>query len=79
MIRVSDRCPSLGTRPVRRGYAARMITGGILGALVLAVNIYVIYRVLVGPGSGLGKVLWIFIVLILPVVDVILWLLFGRK
>jgi hypothetical protein len=56
-----------------------MVTGGILGALILAVNIYVIYRILTGGGSGLSKVLWIAVVLIFPILGVILWWLLGKK
>lgn len=55
-----------------------MLTGGIIGALVLALDIYVIYRILTGGGSPLSKVLWIAIVLIFPILGVILWWLMGK-
>lgn len=56
-----------------------MITSGIIGALILAINIYAIYCVLTGGGSGLSKVLWIAAILIFPVLGVVLWYLLGRK
>jgi hypothetical protein len=43
----------------------------------LALTIYAIVKI-VGSSAGTGsKVLWILLVLLLPVVGLILWLLFG--
>ncbi|NCC28315.1 MAG: hypothetical protein EOM22_09275 [Gammaproteobacteria bacterium] len=50
---------------------------GILGLIHLALTIYAIVKIL-GSSAGTGsKVLWILLVLLLPVVGLILWLLFG--
>jgi hypothetical protein len=50
---------------------------GILGLIHLALTIYAIVKI-VGSSAGTGsKVLWILLVLLLPVVGLILWLLFG--
>ncbi|WP_296702229.1 PLDc N-terminal domain-containing protein [Thiocapsa sp. UBA6158] len=50
---------------------------GILGLIHLALTIYAIVKI-VGSSAGTGsKVLWILLVLLLPVVGLILWFLFG--
>ena len=50
---------------------------GILGLIHLALTIYAIVKIL-GSSAGTGsKVLWILLVLLLPVVGLILWFLFG--
>ncbi|NRG17901.1 PLDc N-terminal domain-containing protein [Rhizobiales bacterium] len=50
---------------------------GLLGLLVLAVDIYAIVKTL-GSGAGTGaKVIWILVILVLPLLGVILWFLFG--
>lgn len=50
---------------------------GLLGLIHLIVTIYAIVKI-VGSSAGTGsKVLWIVIVLLLPVLGLILWLLFG--
>lgn len=53
--------------------------GGLGGLIVLILDIYAIVKI-VGSDAGTGaKVLWILIVLLLPVLGVILWFLFGPK
>jgi hypothetical protein len=50
---------------------------GILGLIHLILTIYAIVKI-VGSSAGTGsKVLWIVIVLLLPVLGLILWFLFG--
>ena len=50
---------------------------GLLGLLVLAADIYAIIKT-IGSGAGTGsKVIWTLVILILPVLGVILWFLFG--
>lgn len=55
-----------------------MLVGGLLGAIILAVDIYAIYRVLTGSGSPLAKILWIVLILLFPVIGVVLWFLLGQ-
>lgn len=64
-------CPSL--------YSGMMVTGGLIGTLILALDIVAIYSVLTSAGSLLRKTFWIFLILILPLVGMILWFLIGRK
>ncbi|MGD1877577.1 MAG: PLDc N-terminal domain-containing protein [Kiloniellaceae bacterium] len=53
--------------------------GGILGLIILALDIWAIVSI-IGSGASTGaKVLWIFLVLILPVVGLIIWLLAGPR
>lgn len=52
---------------------------GLIGLLVLALDIVAIYTVLTSSMSSGKKVLWVFIILLLPVIGMILWFLIGRK
>lgn len=52
---------------------------GIWGVLVLAADIWAIINIFQSSASNGKKVLWILLVLILPVVGLILWLLFGPR
>lgn len=53
--------------------------GGLLGLLWLILVVYAIVKT-VDSGAGTGaKVLWIVLILLLPVLGVILWLLFGPR
>lgn len=52
---------------------------GILGLIILALNIYAIVKIL-GSGASTGaKVLWTLLVLVLPVVGLIIWFIAGPK
>jgi hypothetical protein len=52
---------------------------GILGLIVLILDVYAIVKVL-GSGATTGtKVLWIVLILVLPVLGVVLWWFFGPK
>ena len=52
---------------------------GFLGLVVFVLDIYAIVKTIQSDASTGGKVLWIVVVLLLPVVGFILWLLFGPK
>lgn len=52
---------------------------GLLGILILILDIWAIINV-VGTGRGAGeKAIWIALILILPVLGFIIWLLAGPK
>ena len=51
---------------------------GIIGALILALDIYVIYLILTGSGDSGTKLLWIILVLLLPIVGPILYFLIAK-
>jgi hypothetical protein len=53
--------------------------GGIVGLLILILDIYVIYRILtsrIDPGM---KLVWVIVVLVLPLLGPILYLVIGAK
>lgn len=53
--------------------------GGILGLIILILDIWAIVKT-IGSGAGTGsKVLWIVVILLLPVLGLIIWFLFGPK
>jgi len=51
---------------------------GIIGALILALDIYVIYLILTGSGDSGTKLLWVILVLLLPLVGPILYFLIAK-
>ena len=53
--------------------------GGIVGLIILALDIWAIITIIQGGGPTDKKILWIVLILILPVIGLILWLLMGRK
>ena len=52
---------------------------GFFGLIVLALDILAIASIVRAPYTGLGKFLWIVVVLILPVLGMLLYFLLGRK
>jgi hypothetical protein len=51
--------------------------GGFLGLIHLILTVYAIVKI-VQSGAGTGsKVIWIVLILLLPVLGLILWFLFG--
>ena len=53
--------------------------GGLFGLIVLIVDVWAIIKV-VSSSAGTGsKVFWVVLILLLPVLGVILWFLFGPK
>lgn len=52
---------------------------GIFGLLVLIADIWAIISVVQSRASTGSKVLWVVLVLLLPVLGLILWLLFGPR
>jgi len=53
--------------------------GGVLGLIILVLDIWAIINV-IGSGASTGaKVLWIVIILLLPLIGLILWFFMGPK
>lgn len=50
---------------------------GVLGLLILIADIYAIIKILQSTASGMKKVLWVLLVLILPVIGLIVWYFAG--
>lgn len=53
--------------------------GGILGIIILILDIYAIIRIVQSGAEPLWKAIWIVVVILLPVIGLILWFLFGPK
>ena len=53
--------------------------GGLLGLIILAFDIYAIIKIINSGASTLAKVIWVIVILVLPVLGLLLWLLFGPK
>lgn len=53
--------------------------GGIFGFLLLVANIWAIVKTVQSGASTGGKVFWIVLILILPLLGFIIWLLAGPK
>ena len=54
-------------------------TSGLLGLLILVLDIVAIVSVIAGRGSLGHKLLWTLLILLLPVVGMILYYLIGRS
>lgn len=53
--------------------------GGIIGFIILVLDIWALVRVLQSGASTGVKVLWIVIILFLPLLGLLLWFLVGPK
>ncbi len=53
--------------------------GGIGGLLILVLDVYAIVKLLSSNASTGSKVGWTVLILLLPLLGVILWFLFGPK
>ncbi len=53
--------------------------GGLLGLVILALDIYAIIKVVGSGASTVAKVLWILVILIFPVLGLLAWLVAGPK
>ena len=52
---------------------------GIVGLIILALDIWALLGVW-GSGASVGaKVIWTIVILVLPVIGLLLWFLFGPK
>jgi uncharacterized RDD family membrane protein YckC len=50
---------------------------GIIGLLIVILDVYVILQIMGGPGDPGMKLLWIILVLLLPLIGPILYFLLG--
>lgn len=53
--------------------------GGLFGLVILAADIWAIINIFQSGASTGGKVVWILVILILPLVGLIIWLIFGPR
>ena len=52
---------------------------GLIGLIVLILDVYAILKVAQSGASTGSKALWIVLILVLPVAGLILWFFFGPK
>lgn len=52
---------------------------GLLGVIILVLDIYAIIRVAQSGASAMSKAIWIVLIILLPVLGLILWALFGPR
>lgn len=53
--------------------------GGLLGLIILIADVYAIVKTIQSSATTGMKVLWVVVILVLPVVGLLLWLLFGPR
>jgi Phospholipase_D-nuclease N-terminal len=53
--------------------------GGILGLVVLLLDIWAIVNVVKSNATTGSKILWVLIILVLPVIGLLLWWLMGPR
>jgi hypothetical protein len=53
--------------------------GGLLGLLILILDVYAIVKTVQSNAGTGAKVAWIVVILLLPVLGLLLWFLFGPK
>ncbi len=53
--------------------------GGIIGLIILALDIWAIINVIQSDGSTGSKILWVLLILVLPVVGLIIWFFAGPR
>ena len=52
---------------------------GIIGLIILALDIWALINVWSGGASTASKLIWTALILLLPVIGLILWLIFGPR
>ena len=53
--------------------------GGLFGLLLLIADVWAIIKTVQSGASTGAKVIWVVVILVLPVLGLIAWLLFGPK
>lgn len=53
--------------------------GGLLGLIILALDIWAILKISQSSRSNENKVIWIVVILILPIIGLVLWLAISEK
>ena len=53
--------------------------GGILGLLILVLDVWAIIKVIGSNATDIRKVIWVVVILLLPVLGLILWFLLGPR
>lgn len=62
-----------------RRHAVDIEVGGLLGLIILILDVWAIVKVFGSSASDGKKVLWVVVILLLPVIGFLAWLLIGPK
>ncbi|MFN2308212.1 MAG: PLDc N-terminal domain-containing protein [Gammaproteobacteria bacterium] len=57
----------------------RIEVGGLLGLILLVANIWAIVKTIESGATTGVKVLWVVVILMLPLLGLILWFIFGPR
>jgi hypothetical protein len=52
---------------------------GLLGLIILVLDIWAIIKTLGSSASDIAKLIWVLVILVLPVLGLIAWLIAGPK
>lgn len=52
---------------------------GLIGLIILILDIWAIVNVVASNNSVFSKIVWIIVILILPVLGFLIWLIFGPR
>ncbi len=52
---------------------------GIFGLILLAIDIFAVYKIVTSSVETVKKVIWVLVVILLPLIGVILWWFMGPK
>ncbi len=53
--------------------------GGLLGLIILIIDVWAIIKVVQSSAGTGSKVLWVVLILVLPILGLLLWFLLGPK
>lgn len=53
--------------------------GGIIGLIILALDIWAIINVIQSTNTTGSKILWVLLILVLPIVGLIIWFFAGPR
>ena len=53
--------------------------GGIIGLIILALDIWAVINVIQSGASTGGKILWVLLIILLPLVGLIIWFFAGPR
>ena len=56
-----------------------MISGGLIGIIILGLDIFAVLNVAQSSNDNGKKVLWILLIVLLPVLGLIIWALAGPR
>lgn len=56
-----------------------MEVGGLLGLIILILDVYAIVKILQSGADTGSKVIWVVVIVLLPILGLLLWFLFGPK